>query len=592
MAELEKTILTVPELPAVVKGDGRYMMSLLRQFLRETAEQVNLANGFSAEEIYPSNDVQTPKNFFLSFDRLGARFTWDHIRSIDTLLYYELRTDENVGSDNGLLERTRETESMAVPVDFSADVYLYAVTEDGKASSPAKISYTKPRPEEPEDLALTKNNEGLLVTFLEIPTNCIGANVYVNGKKYVVYDNIFLYTGKDTVRIVEVAYFDSFGEGERATLVSYIPDVTGFLVERNGDSLDFYWDEIDAHGVQYVVKVGQTPVWETGIEVFRTKQNKKKHIFPRTGTFYFLIKALSEQGVYSENAAWVSTVSTIDINRNQILSYEQNSIEYSGSKVNMYYDAVGQTLALDRNVFYGEYLINVTLPQKYRARSWVDYQAASIAVDSETWDEALFSWDSAEGERVRWAGASAGIDAHIRTDIALKLDEDDIPAEILDNFSLNDTLVSDRGESPSESQNAGEYVSGRWGNGVYIANNTRISYQAVDFPAVFSTTLNVKVTEAMKECVFLTLRSADGWLMLGHSNGNIYLRGSDGGYIGISVGTLEREWLTLGIAQAEDKRTLFVKCLAQNRTDSKSQETVPIGDITSVFMYANIGGLT
>lgn len=591
MAELEKTILTVPDLPAVVKGDGRYVMSLLRQFLTETAEQVNLANGFSAEEIYPSNDVQTPKNFFLSFDRLGARFTWDHIRNIDTLLYYELRTNENVGSDNGLLERTRETESMAVPVDFSADVYLYAVTEDGKASSPAKISYTKPRPEEPEDLALTKNNEGLLVTFLEIPTNCIGANVYVNGKKYVVYDNIFLYTGKDTVRIVEVAYFDSFGEGERSTLISYIPDVTGFLVERNGDSLDFYWDEISAHGVQYVVKVGQTPVWETAIEVFRTRLNKKKYIFPRTGTFYFLVKALSEQGIYSENAAWVSTVNTTDINRNVILSFDQDSIAYSGSKVNMYYDEAGESLALDRNVFYGEYLINVTLQQKYRARSWVDYQAMSVATDSEKWDEALFTWDSAEGERARWAGASAGIEAQIKTDIALKLDEEDIPAEILDNFSLNDTLVSDRGQNPSESQNADEYVSGRWGNGVYIANDTRISYKEVDFPAVFSTTLNVKVTETMRECVFLTLRSADGWLMLGHSNGNIYLRGSDGGYIGISVGTLEREWLTLGIAQAEDKRTLFVKCLARNRTSSKSQDTAPIGGITGVYMYANIGGL-
>ena len=592
MAELEKTILTVPDLPAVVKGDGRYVMSLLRQFLRDTAEQVNLANGFTAEEIYPSTDVQTPRNFFLSFDRLGARFTWDHIKKIDTLLYYELRTNENVGSDIGLLERTRETESVALPIEYSADVYLYAVTEDGKVSSPAKISYTKPRPEEPEDLSLTKNNEGTLITFLEIPTNCIGANVYVNGKKYAVYDNIFLYTGKDAVRIVEVAYFDSFGEGERATLISYIPDVTGFLVERNGDSLDFYWDEISAHGVQYVVKVGQTPVWETAIEVFRTRLNKKKYIFPRTGTFYFLIKALSEQGIYSENAAWVSTVNTTDINRNVILSFDQDSIAYSGSKVNMYYDEAGESLALDRNVFYGEYLINVTLQQKYRARSWVDYQAMSVATDSEKWDEALFTWDSAEGERVRWVGASAGIEAQIKTDIALKLDEEDIPAEILDNFSLNDTLVSDRGMDASESQNAGEYVSGRWGNGVYIANDTRISYKEVDFPAVFSTTLNVKVTETMRECVFLTLRSADGWLMLGHSNGNIYLRGSDGGYIGISVGTLEREWLTLGIAQAEDKRTLFVKCLAQNRTSSKSQETVPIGDITSVFMYANIGGLT
>lgn len=590
MAELEKMMLTVPELPAVVKGDGRYVMSLLRQFLRDTAEQVNLANGFTAEEISPSTNVQTPRNFFLSFDRLGARFTWDHIKKIDTLLYYELRTNENVGSDIGLLERTRETESVALPVEYSADVYLYAVTEDGKVSSPAKISYTKPRPEEPEDLALTKNNEGTLITFLEIPTNCIGANVYVNGKKYVVYDNIFLYTGKDAVRIVEVAYFDSFGEGERATIISYIPDVTGFLVERNGDSLDFYWDEINAHGVQYVVKVGQTPAWETAIEIFRTRLNKKKYIFPRTGTFYFLVKALSEQGIYSENAAWVSTVSTLDINRNVILSFDQDSIAYSGSKVNMIYDEEGEALALDRNVFYGEYLINVTLQQKYRARSWVDYQAMSVATDSEEWDEALFAWDSAEGERVRWAGASAGIEAKIKTDIALKLDEEDIPAEILDNFSLNDTLVSDRGQSPSESQNADEYVSGRWGNGVYIANDTRISYKEVDFPAVFSTTLNVKVTEAMRECVFLTLRSADGWLMLGHSNGNIYLRGSDGGYISIAVGTLEREWLTLGIAQAEDKRTLFVKCLAQDMTSSKSQDTAPIGGITGVYMYANIGG--
>lgn len=592
MAEIEKTILTVPELPAAVKGDGRYVMSLLRQFLRETAEQVNLANGFSAEEIYPSNDVQTPKNFFLSFDRLGARFTWDHIRKIDTLLYYELRTDENVGSDNGLLERTRETESMAVPVDFSADVYLYAVTKDGKVSSPAKISYTKARPEEPEDLALTKNNEGTLITFLEIPTNCIGANVYVNGKKYVVYDNIFLYQGNEDVRVVEVAYFDSFGEGERATLVSYIPDVTGFLVERNGDSLDFYWDDMDVHGVQYVVKVGQSPVWETAIEVFRTKLNKKKYIFPRTGTFYFLVKALGEQGVYSENAAWVSTVSTIDINRNTILSYDQDSIAYSGSKVNMYYDAVGQSLVLDRNVFYGEYLINVTLNEEYRARSWVDYQATSIATDSEVWDEALFAWDSAEAERVRWAGASAGIDAQIKTEISLKLDEDELPANLLDNFSLNDMLTSDRGTEPYESQNADRYVSGRWGNGVYIGNDTKVSYMNVDFPAVFSMTLNAKVTETMRECVFLTLRSDNGWLMLGHSNGDIYLRGSDGGYIGISVGVFDREWLTLGIAQDEGKRTLFVKCLAQDRAETKSQETAPVGNITSVFMYANIGGLT
>jgi hypothetical protein len=51
MAELEKTILNVPNLPNHIQGDGRYLMSLLKSFLEQTAEQVNLANGFSAEDI-------------------------------------------------------------------------------------------------------------------------------------------------------------------------------------------------------------------------------------------------------------------------------------------------------------------------------------------------------------------------------------------------------------------------------------------------------------------------------------------------------------------------------------------------------------
>lgn len=590
MAELEKTILTVPELPAVVKGDGRYVMSLLRQFLRETATQVNLANGFTAEELKPSSNVQTPKNFFLSFDRTGARFTWDHIQKIDTLFYYELRTDQNVGSLSGLLERTIENESVKLPVSYSAEVYLYAITKDGEASSPAKISYTKSRPEEPEDLALTKSSEGTLITFLEIPSNCIGANVYVNHKLYIVYDNIFLYQDSEEILIVEVAYFDSFGEGQRATLVAHVPDITGFWVDRNGDSLDFYWDELDVHGIQYVVRCGQTPVWETSIEIFRTKMNKKKYIFPRTGTFYFLIKGLSEQNVYSDNAAWVSTVSVIDIHNNVILSFDQGDVAYSGAKVNMYYDAVQNALALDRNVFYGEYMINANLDQRYLARNWVDYQVSALSVDSVIWDESIFVWDSLEAEQVRWAGSSVSVDAEICTEIATKLDESELPSNLIDNFSLNDTTVSDRGDVAEEAQNIGDYVPGRWGNGLFIGNDTRVSYQSLDFPAEYSLTFNVKTTTFLRECVFLTLCSQSGWLVIGHSGGAIYIRDSAGGYMGISVGRLERDWLTLGISQEESTRTLFVKSLTQDKVISKKENLPNIGSINGVYFYPNMGG--
>ena len=78
MAEEKATILRVPDLPNVVKGDGRYLMTLLRDFLAQTAHEVNLANGFSAEDIQKADEgkIPAPKNFFLSFDRLGGVLTW------------------------------------------------------------------------------------------------------------------------------------------------------------------------------------------------------------------------------------------------------------------------------------------------------------------------------------------------------------------------------------------------------------------------------------------------------------------------------------------------------------------------------------
>lgn len=617
MAELEKVILSVPELPAVVRGDGRDVMSILRQYFKSMSEQVNLANGFSAEEIYPSTDVQTPKNFFLTFDRLGAQFTWDHILKIDTLYYYELRTDTNVGSYSGLLERTIETGSTVIPVSFSADVYLYTVTTDGKVSAPAKISYTKIRPDEPEDLALTKNNEGTLITFLEIPSDCIGANVYVNGVKYVVHDNIFLYPSQDTEQIetVEVAYFDSFGEGERAILSAHLPDVTGFMVERNGDSLDFYWDPINIYGIEYVVRLGVTPEWESAIEIFRTNLNKKKYICPKTGEYYLLIKAVDEHNNYSKNAAWVGTVNSADINRNVILAFNQKDILYSGSKVNMYYDAVSESLKLEYGALYGEYVAKFEMPQEYRARNWLDYQCISTAENNILWDEAIFAWDSEESEKKRWSGMTTDNDTiKIRTQIAEY--QGTLSDDIVDNISLNSTLVTDRGVSPTESQSAVTFDDGRWADGLYVDNLTRLSYTNQEIPRVFSMTFGVKVTEALRDCAYLTMKTYQdliwdnayiawddtewawddapqsdiAWMMLGHSQGVIFLRASDGIHLEIPFVVPDRDWLTFGISQSDTHRTLYVHSLTNEHTYVAKKEAKPIKAFDKVYLYPNIGG--
>ena len=133
--EVQKaTKITLPELPVTVQGDGRYLMSLLKPFLEETAKQVNLANGFEQEDIEdkPEGAVQTPRNFRLTFTRLGGEFTWDHIYDIENLAFYELRTDTAVGEEDGLLERTVNSSSTIMPVTAVGHVYLYAFNKDGE----------------------------------------------------------------------------------------------------------------------------------------------------------------------------------------------------------------------------------------------------------------------------------------------------------------------------------------------------------------------------------------------------------------------------------------------------------------------------
>lgn len=587
MAELEKEILSVPDLPAVVKGDGRYVMSLLKDFLTKTAAQVNLANGFTAEEITPSTDVQTPKNFFLSFDRLGAHFTWDHILKIDTLLYYELREDTNVGSVMGLLERTLDVSSDKIPASYSAQVYLYAVTKDGKSSSPATISYTKARPEEPEDLTLTKSNEGTLITFLEIPTNCVGANVYINGVKYEVYDNLFLFQGTEKIKRVEVAYFDVFGEGERTILILSLPDVTGLLVERNGDSLDFYWDALNVYGVEYVVRLGMYPEWDSAVEIFRTKLNKKKYICPKTGEYYLLIKAKDEYGNYSENAAYVSTANADDIQRNVILRFAQEDVLYSGAKVNTYYDAVSETLKLDEGVLCGEYVASIELPRSFRARNWLDYQIGVLDDSALVWDNALFAWNGEEAQKSRWGGITANSDSvTVRTQIAEYLDGA-VAKNVIDSYMFDESLVSVKDNVPSVEQHADTYLNGRWAQGLSVANNTRVGYEQV-LPSVFSFTFCVKKTQEMQDCVYMTLRGADGYLMIGCVRGNVFLLGSDGVGLYVPLYATMRDWLTFGVSQGETERRLFVSSLSLNKTQKASAKAKPIGIFDRFFLFADL----
>ena len=568
-------------------------MRLLKKYLEQQAIQLNLANGFSADEIKDTdpNAAYTPRHFTLTFDRLGGHFTWNPPADVSNLAYYELRTDRNVGSSKGRLESPiYDNRSDTLPTSYSAQVYLYAVNKDGSYSSPSILSYTKTRPYAPEDIALTKNNEGTLITFLDIPSNCIGAYVYVDGARYDTPDNVFLYTNPNpeyVIRKVEVAYYDSFGEGERAILNCVIPDVTGFLVERNGSNLDFYWDPVDVYGAVYEVRVSVSPGWNMGIVLFTTKtNNKNRYIYPNRGDYYLLVKAMDSHGNYSVNAAYQSMNTIADIHRNVILEYDQNDVDYPGSKINMYYDYAADNIQLEREAKFGEYIMDIQLPQRYRARNWLSFDCVAFSTDELIWDDAEFMWDDAVGV------LNGAIVDNSLTEIEQKIAFYE-GESTLDVFLAreNGSITPEAGGTVLESQNADEFENAHYGQGVKITPTTTLAYSAEHIPEEFSLMFSIKTAEALPDTILLVLAdSNDHFLRVGYDTvRNVYyLLGSDGLEVTIPKTAGNVDWLTFGISQGETYRSLFVNSLVKETSAKQTIEAEPISEYEEIYCYPKI----
>ena len=591
--DIVKKLIRAPVLPDTVQGDGRYVMRLLKKYLEEQAVQLNLANGFSADEIQESDPTAAyaPRHFTLTFDRLGGHFTWDYPADVSRLAYYELRTDTNVGSSKNKLDGPiYDNYSDALPTSYSSQVYLYAVNTDGSYSSPVTLTYTKTRPYAPSDLALTKNNEGTLVTFLDIPSNCIGAYVYVDGVRFDSPDNVFLYTNIDPnykIKKVEVSYYDSFGEGERATLYCVMPDVEGFLVERNGSNLDFYWKPVDVYGAVYEVRVAQTTDWTMGIPLFTTKtNNKNRYIYPNEGEYYLLVKAVDLHGNYSENAAWQLMDTEADIHRNVILKYNQNDYDYPGSKINMYYDYAADNIQLEREATFGEYIMDIQLPQKYRARNWLSFDCLAFSQDELIWNDAEFIWDEAVGV------VNGSVIDNSLTEVEQKI-AFYVGDGTMDTFLAreNEDITPEEGGTVLESQNADVFAAAHYGKGVLIAPLTRLAYSADEIPEEFSMVFSLKVSAALPDTILMVLAdSSHHSLTVGFDafRNVFYLLGSDGLEITIPKITGTVDWLVFGISQGEAKRSFFLNSLVRETSQKQTIDAEPLCEFEEIYCYPKI----
>ncbi len=574
----EKKILTAIELPQTIQGDGRYVLSLLRKYVKAASEQINLANGFTQDDIEEESkgEFPRPKNFTLTFDRLGGVLHWDAVTDTN-LAYYELRTTDTPGMLTGLLEKTTATSSLTLPVTPTGKIYLFAVSKEGKVSNAATITYTKRRPEAPSDISLTKNNEGTLITFLEIPTDCIGANLYIDHVKYQTVDNVYLYPDK-SIKNVEIAYYDQFGEGERAYFSCEVPNVTGFWVEKNDANLYFYWDSLSIYNVTYVVKVGNTHEWENGVEIFRTKINKHRYIRPDKGGAYFMIKAMDEHGNYSSECTWYLMDAAAEINKNIVIQFDQETSKYSGNKINLYLDSAMNGLRLEKTAFNGEYIMPISLPQKIKARNWIAKTLNAVSGSSLRVVDCDFAVNSYEAQHVLIVGIIGDLDGvELKQQIARYIGKGEYTFSAITDGTANAT-----GGIIAENKNASA-SDGRWQTGLLLTDVTQLAYD-VTIPAVFSFCFWLKKTEVMTDCIILKITGTYS-LVVGYDArlDTFYLTDTKHGQSLTALPRmLERDWVYIGLSQSEKTRLFFLYGLSYGSTASSTADIPPCGEFSHI----------
>lgn len=159
-----------------------------------------------------NNVPDPPTDFSVYFNRDGVLWTWRQNKNLD-YIYSELRTDTNVGNTVGLLEVTQDTKSTKMPPVREGTAYLYNKGYGSKYSTPVTVNWSKPVPAAPQSITAISTYQGLQFSYSEIPEDCIGICISINGNKHYSQDDTFNFYCSTGSYTYKACYYDCFGEG-------------------------------------------------------------------------------------------------------------------------------------------------------------------------------------------------------------------------------------------------------------------------------------------------------------------------------------------------------------------------------------------
>lgn len=173
----------------------------------------------TAKETVPSQPYNLTYDFTKAFT-----FKWSDVPDSD-VMYYEIRTDTNVGSPVGLLGKTQSTSIDVNLMERKGTVYVYSVNTLKKYSYPAKVIYNYPKPDAPSYIHFTEALRGVNVLVAPFPARVKSMRLYVESTKVskaLDLDNAsYTFYGEPDVYNFSASYVDLMGEGYTSVKYSY-----------------------------------------------------------------------------------------------------------------------------------------------------------------------------------------------------------------------------------------------------------------------------------------------------------------------------------------------------------------------------------
>jgi hypothetical protein len=356
----------------------------------------------------------------------------------------------------------------------------------------------------------------------------------------------------------------------------------GFDAIQSGVRLDLRWEQNPEPDLVYY-EIRQGTSWDASFHVWKGKTTS---LTLPAGSIdsprLYWIKAVTMPGIYCAQAAWVSVATAKPSNTNIVASFDERMMGWPNNQINMH--PVNSDLVMDDGETRAEYIFPIDLLDTYLAQNSIFAAFSSVSIDTDEliWDNAFFTWDSAEADR-QWLpqGALDSIVGRLQISrkTGLKFNE-------LEAWSLNNTLLSENGLPPTTAENI-SYVFGRYTNGLRIRGGVKADWTTLAVPSVFSYTMwiipyQVNQASEIEICEFANTETGE-ILRLAYEGPSeeFWLIDRHGNVVSVPFPIEANDKIAIGVSQGNTSRRLFVGKVGS--PPIFSEETLPPAGTFNAF---------